>query len=431
MARVRTFRAWRYSHDQRDITPLTSPPYDVLSPAQRAEYAADPHNVVALELPEGPSDPHVSGNRYDAARATWDSWRAEGVLAQDEHPCLYLLEQRFDLAGRALRRRAFIAEVGLEPFDAGIVLPHERTLPKALGDRFELTKATAANFSQIFGLFGDPDDSSDAIFDAGSRGEPIATATGKDGVESILWACRDTELAERFTALIADKQVFIADGHHRYTTALAYRDLVRADAAARGTFPPADSNAEYVLMALVNMDDPDLAVLPYHRIADGRAFDAAAFKKGLERNFELSELASGHPGGVLEGHDRAAFLVKTSADERPLLAVLRPDIDPVRALAVDRSASWKGLDVAILQELVLWPLLGIHPDHPDTLERLRFTNDAHAAMQATAEHDVAFILRPTKLSELRAVSLAGETMPQKSTYFYPKLLSGMVFRSAE
>jgi len=430
MARVRTFRAWRYLRDDIDITPVTSPPYDVISDQQRAEYAADPYNVVALELPEGPADPETAGNRYATARATWDAWRESGVLVQDKASSLYVLEQRFELGGQPRRRRAFIVEVGLEPFESGIILPHERTLPKALGDRFELIKATAANFSQVFGLFDDPEGGSDSVYDAVTQADPVATATDKDGVRSVLWASTDQALAERVSSLMADRQIFIADGHHRYATALAYRDLVRQQAGvteeAQGGAP-----SEFILMALVNMDDPDLVVLPYNRVADGVAFDPSEFRSALSRTFELSELERGHPAGVLEQQSRPAFLVKTRADERPFLAVLRLQVDPRSAIGVERSNAWKSLDVAILQELVLWPLLGIHPDHPETLERIQFSKDAHDAFNATSVHDVAFVLRPTKLSELRAVSLAGETMPQKSTYFFPKLLSGLVFRSAE
>ena len=143
MARVRPFAAYRYVRPERDISAVTAPPYDVISPEQREVLlATDEHNVVALELPEGPLDPAAEHNRYETGAATWADWRARGVLAQDAEPAIYVLEQRFEHAGHPVRRRAFVVEVGLEPFDAGIVLPHERTLPKALGDRFELIKAT-------------------------------------------------------------------------------------------------------------------------------------------------------------------------------------------------------------------------------------------------------------------------------------------------
>jgi len=430
MARVRTFSAWRYAHLSTDITPLVAPPYDVIGSQMRAELAAqNPYNVVELELPEGSLDPSVPGNRYENAQVTWDAWREAGILRHDDDAALYVLEQRFELRGKPVRRRAFIVEVGLEPFDAGVVLPHERTLPKALGDRFEMIKATRANLSQVFGLYDDPLQETSRLFDAVTSGNPVATATDADGVESILWASPDKALGQALSEFIADRQIFIADGHHRYSTALAYRDLRRGqsdtDAGA------AESPSDFVMMALVNMDDPDLAVLPYNRIADGVDFDADAFKTALAASFDISELPPGHPSGALEGHDRPAFLVKTRGEGRAFLAVLRADVNLDTAIPLDCSAAWKSLDVAVLQELVLWPLLGIHPDRPETLERLSFTKDAHDAFKATAEHDVAFALRPTRLSQLRDVSLAGEIMPQKSTYFYPKLLSGLIFRSAE
>ncbi len=433
MARVRTFHAWRYAADTIDITALTAPPYDVISADQRAALAAlDPHNVVGLELPPGPLDTSEPDNRYENGRANWQRWTSDGTLVRDETASLYVVEQRFELAGTSVSRRAFVVEVGLEPFDAGVVIPHERTLPKALGDRFELIKASGANFSQVFGLFDDVGCETDAAFDAVMATEPVAVATDADGVVSTVWRLDDDAVAAQLSEFMASRRIFIADGHHRYTTALAYRDYRREKALSAGETPPSDPAYDWVMMALVNMDDPDLAVLGYNRIVDGPVgFDPAVFKQALSEHFELSELAPGHPGAALDGHDRPAFLVRTTADERPLLAVLRENVDVTSAIEGDHSPAWKSLDVAVLQELVLWPLLGVHPDRPETLERLSFTKDAHAAFKAVGEHDVAFVLRPTRLDQLRAVSLSGETMPQKSTYFYPKLLSGLVFRSAE
>lgn len=429
MARVRPFKAWRYASDRIDITPLTAPPYDVISDEKREQYAAlDINNVVDLELPKGSLDPDVSPNRYSTGRATWEHWKSEGVVVQDPHPALYVLEQRFvSPSGTEVSRRAFIAEVGLEPFDAGIVLPHERTLPKALGDRFELIKATAANFSQVFGLFEDASCETDPLFETVMSSEPIATATADDGVTSTLWLATDETVTDRLTSFMADRRIFIADGHHRYTTALAYRDLRRSEGGDAMDDPASD----WVMMALVNMDDPDLEVLAYHRIADAEGdFDADAFKRDLSRHFELTELPAGGGHRVFEEVDRPRFLIRARGDEHPFVATLRADVDPALAIPGEHSAAWKSLDVAVVQELVLWPLLGVHPDHPETLERLSFTKDAHLAFHAVEDHDVAIVLRPTGLDQLRQVSMAGETMPQKSTYFYPKLLSGLLFRSA-
>jgi uncharacterized protein (DUF1015 family) len=349
------------------------------------------------------------------------------VLARDAEPRIYVLEQLTPTGNKIVRRRAFIVEVGLEPFSAGIVLPHERTLPKALGDRFELTRATHANLSQVLALFEDADCASDALFDAIATGDPIATATDADDVASNLWASADPVLADRLAALFSDKQLFIADGHHRYTTALAHRDEMRAAETGAPVEPAYDS----VMMALVNMDDPELVVMPTHRVADAATdFDAEAFWAQVAEHFDVSELSGGHAGDALTSVDRPSYLVATRTDRAPRLVTLRADVDVAEAIPLDRSHAWKHLDVAVLQELILDPILGIHPDRPETLERLSFVKDPHDALKQTAEHDVVFLLRPTRMEQLRAVALAGETMPQKSTYFYPKLLSGLVFRSA-
>jgi len=432
MARVRPFAAYRYSRPGQDISDVTAPPYDVISTDERAALLArDVHNVVALELPDGTLDAEVPGNRYETGAATWNTWREQGVVVPDSAPCVYVLEQLMPRGTETVRRRAFILEVGLEPFSAGVVLPHERTLPKALGDRYQLIHATAANFSQVLGLFDDATGESDSLFDAAATGEPIATATDSDGVASRLWACKDPALASTLAAVMADKQIFIADGHHRYTTALAYRDERREDAARAG-HTPSDPAYDFVMMALVNMEDPDLSVMPTHRVADAETpLDSAAFYRALEPYFVVEEIPGGHPSGALPDEGGPCYLVKVRGDERPRRISIRPDIDLDEVIGLDRSVAWKHLDVAVLQELILDPVLGIHPDRPETLDRLSFVKNPHDALEAVGEHDVAFILRPTRMDQLRAVANAGETMPQKSTYFYPKLLSGLVFRSAE
>jgi uncharacterized protein (DUF1015 family) len=431
MARVRPFAAYRYSTTERDISPLTAPPYDVISPEQRAELLAkDPHNVVALELAEGPLDPDAPANRYETAASRWDSWIAEGAIRRDNAPAVYVLEQTFTRDGVTTTRRAFIAEVGLEPFSAGVVLPHERTLPKALGDRYELIRATGVNMSQVLGLYEDPQRLTDALFESATALEPVAHAVDTDDVESTLWMVSDPGYAASLAEILSSARIFIADGHHRYTTALAYRDMRRQ--ATLNTDAEANPAYDYVMMALVNMDDPKLTVMPTHRVADADgAFDVDAFWAGIARYFDVLDVPGAEAIASLSAQDRPAFAVRTRHDAAPRVIRLRHDVDMDSAIPLDRSQAWKELDVAILQELILDPLLGIHPDRPETLERLGFVKDSAAAIAQADEHDVAFVLRPTRMDQLRAVALAGETMPQKSTYFYPKLLSGLVFRSAE
>lgn len=424
MAVVRPFRATMYAHQDTDITPLVAPPYDVIDAAQReALLALDPHNVVALELPEGPLDASQPDNRYQTGAARWVRWHETGVLAEDDEPALYVIEQSWTHNGSPVRRRGFVGAVELQPFSAGVILPHERTLPKAIQDRLNLTRACKANLSQVFGLYSDPERATDRILDAAMSVEPIMVATDDAGVLSQVWAIRDTEALADLQDLLAPKQVFIADGHHRYTTSLAYRDECRAAVGERAISP--EPAYDSVMMMLVNMDDPGLLVLPTHRVARAAgSFDAAAFWSGLSACFDLS---AGAGVAELDAAETPAFLVKT-ADGVTRLATLKRDIDPAVRIDAPYHTEWKSLDVAVLQELVLKPLLGIHPDEPATLERLAFIKDTAEALTVT-NGDVAFVLRATRMDQLRAVALSGDVMPQKSTYFYPKLLSGLLMRS--
>lgn len=430
MAVVRPFRGIRYACPPgADLSALTAPPYDVVTPAEQERLlAVEPHNVIALELPEGPLDPARPNNRYDTGGQRWRAWCREGILAADPEPAVYVLQQEYEDRGRPVARRVFVAAVALAPFSAGIVLPHERTLPKAIDDRLHLTRATAANLSPVFGLYADPGRGLDALLGQAMATAPLATATGLDNVRATLWALRDPAAHAVLARHLTDQPIYIADGHHRYTTALTYRDQRRAEAtpAAPGAEPPAHDS---VMMALANLDDPGLVVWPTHRLAQAPgAFDGEAFWQGMATRFELTEVPATAPWTALTGSAVPAFLVRTR-DGRIRLARLRGDVDHGPVFPPHASAAWRGLDVAVLQELVLWPLLQIHPDRPETLERLSFTKDAAAAMQAGSPHDVAFVLRPPRLAQIAAVAAAGETMPQKSTYFHPKLPSGLVFKS--
>jgi len=428
VAVVRPFRAVRYARPAgADISTLAAPPYDVVTPEQRERLlASDSRNVVALELPEGPLDPSAEGNRYETGARRWREWLEGGVLVQDDDPALYVLEQRYVQGGTEIARRGFIAAVDLEPFSAGVVLPHERTLPKAINDRLNLTRSTAANLSQVFGMFADPGHVTDALIEKATATRPLATATDEAGVVSTVWALTDPSDHAALAAHLANERVFIADGHHRYTTALAYRDERRAETQGAPDGAPAYDS---VMMALVNMDDPGLTVWPTHRIADAPGtFDESAFWRSLAGRFELAELPSGHPSAALESPDgRTTLLVRTRSGATRV-ARLRTDVDHSAAFPAGSSDAWRSIDVAVLQELVLSPLLDIHPDRPGTLDRLHFSKDAHEALKMASDHDAVFVVNPTRMDQVAAVALAGETMPQKSTYFYPKLLSGLLFK---
>jgi uncharacterized protein (DUF1015 family) len=430
VAEVRPFCAVTYALDESpaDLTSKAAPPYDVVDEAQREQLVgADAENVVAVELAEGPLDPASPGNRYETARSRWLDWLSRGVLVEDDEPAIWVLDQSFVLHGRPANRRAVFATVKLEPFSAGVVLPHERTLPKARTDRMEMIRATAANLSPVVGLYPDPDGAAAEALASAVQGPPVITAT-VEGVEARLWRVSDRAVTDAFTSALAEGPVYIADGHHRYETALAYRDERRAAAGPDGDEDPA---YDHVMMALLSMDDPDLVVLPTHRVADADgAFDPDAFLGALAGRFDLTEIPFEGMIDVLDDHaDRPAYLVRVRGGDRLFLAVLSPGIDPVKEISATMSPAWKALDVAVLQELVLLELLGIHPDRPETLDRLRFVKGAEHALELADEHDVVFVMNRTRLEQLRDVAAAGETMPQKSTYFHPKVPSGLLFRS--
>jgi uncharacterized protein (DUF1015 family) len=423
LAVIRPFQAVVYAHEPGDdVSSRTAPPYDVIDDVGRAALLArDPHNIVALELPHAGD----SADKYQTAASLWRAWRAEGVLTRDASEAFYVLEQTFMLDGCDVRRRALIAALELEPFSAGIVLPHERTLPKTLDDRLNLTRACEANFSQVFGMFSDPDHDTDAIFDGAVEGAPLLTARGDEGVVSTVWAVRDPALRALAERALADRQVYIADGHHRYTTALAYRDERRSAAGGEGEAPAYDS----IMMALVNMDDPDLVVLPTHRAARvAGEFDPESFFSGLARAFDVRDVRADEVTRALASAEMHTMAVRAPASGRLVLATPKPDALAAKMDGLEASAAWKDLDVAIVQELVLDPLLDIHPDRPETLDRLAFIKGDREAL-AVDGHDVVVLVRPTRMDQLREVATGGEIMPQKSTYFYPKLLSGLLMRS--
>lgn len=442
MALIRPFKGYRYAAPNTDISTYCAPPYDVLTEKDRvARSQVNPHTVVNLELAPGAEDLETPGNRYVTAKATWDEWCADGTLKRDDTPAYYLLEQRFTINGIAHNRMSFIAEAQLHAFSEKIILPHERTLPKALGDRYRLTKTTNVNFSQVFGLFSEPGEEYFALVRECAAQEPIANATETDGTMDVLWNITDSILVNRITRMLEDKQVFIADGHHRYTTALAWRDECREalygckaeEAPGREDFN-ADAGSEYAMMALSNMDDPQLIVLPYHRAAamdEAHSMDEEGLAEALSTNFDVSTEFPTYPLAEqsLAAADAPAFLFDMGSGPRQ--ATLKSTVRLTDFMDSAHCEQWMNLDVTVLQYLVMAPILGIASNDPESLKRLSFDCDKNALIEGMTrgESDVVFVMRATRMDQLRSVSLNGETMPQKSTYFYPKLPSGLVFRT--
>lgn len=407
-----------------DLKTLCCPPYDIISAAQRDAYlAANEHNIIRLEQP-------VGENPYQTAGNTLASWLDGGVLHHDSKPGMYLYEEEFAVHGQTRRVQGFISRVKLEEFSKGVVLPHEETLSKAKADRFDLMSATYCNFSQIYSLYFDEDKKVAAVIARHCAAAPDEQFTADDGVTHRLWCVYEQSEIAAISALMQDKQVYIADGHHRYETALAFRDHLRETGEIKDEQHPAN----FVMMMLVNMENDGLVVFPTHRIVKNlEHFDVAEVLRACEQYFTV-EAKTGHMDAPLQeayakGQKSLALYVGKGAWYQLTLK----DGAVMDALLPQMSAAYKNLDVSVLHTLVLERILGIDKENMANQLNLRYTRDAHEAAQAVdaGEANCAFLINPTRVSEIAAVAAANEKMPQKSTYFYPKLITGMVMNHFE
>jgi uncharacterized protein (DUF1015 family) len=456
MADVRPLPGIRYA-PERDLAAVVTPPYDVISPeAQARYYERDPQNIIRLELGREERGDDELDNRYTRAALTFAEWRLAGALRQDA-PALYLYEQRFSApgasgatgsngAGGERVRRGLFARVRIEPWEAGVVLPHERTLSKPKDDRLKLTRATAATLSPIMALYDDPKGELAAPLTKAARRKPEIAFVDEAGEGHRLWPLRDPVLVASVADFFRDRQLYIADGHHRYETALAYREELRE---TRRTLHP-DDPANFTLMALSALEDPGLVVLPTHRIVRGVAPERLALLPGeLAGYFEMTPL--GDPGGLAtldpaaalaaleragEGGQRVAFVLLTP-DGAYLLSQTAGGVAAMDGLDLARagdsagqSAAWRRLDVAALHELALARGLGVNEEAVRVGDQVTYTRDAWAVIEAVRSGEngaqLAFLLNPTPPAAIRDVARAGDRMPQKSTYFYPKLITGLL-----
>lgn len=395
MAVVRAVRALRYDIARvGDLSRVIAPPYDVITPdEQEALYARSPHNVIRLILPR-------EAARAEAAARTLREWVSGGILVREAAPAVFLYAQEFTLPdGSTKTREGVLLSLALEEFSRGVVLPHEKTLPGPKADRLAIIRATGANLSPIFGLYARKGERARTVL--GVSGPPLVEVKDASGSHR-LWRVTDGAAIARFAASLADERIIIADGHHRYETALAYRAEQRT--------PGADSILAYV----ANLDEEGVVVLPTHRLVrEPLRMDAATLAARLADCFTIERLPPGRPrvAGEIDCvlPDRRLRL-RAKAEATACLASLPPAI--------------RALDVSVLHGAILGPLLGLDA------EGLEFTHDDEEALDAvtTARAAAAFLLNPPSLAAVRAVCLAGELMPEKSTYFYPKLATGLVFQ---
>lgn len=412
MAEVQPLTALHYNLDAiPSLADVVAPPYDVIDDARRRELISrSPFNVVELDLPRAPA----AEDPYEHAAETLEEWTLQGILAADREPALWALTQDYDAPdGTRRTRRGLLCRVRVTEYGAGLVRPHERTQPGPKEDRLRLTEATRHNLSPIFSLH--PGDAWRHV-EAATRSDPWAEVDD-DGTTHRVWRISDAEAHRAVTAELADAELLIADGHHRYETARTYAEEVGGEGPHR-----------YTLMCLVSLEDPGLTVFGYHRLLTdlGDAAKQETLAEVLREHFEIEEIAledldpAGEEGigvfGYVDAHRRRGVRLRLT-DPGTLQRAI-PDVSP----------AYRELDAAILEALVLRGALGMSAEDVEAKRGLAYTASAADAIAALdGEADAAFLMRPTPVEQVRAVAAAGETMPPKSTYFFPKLLTGFVF----
>ena len=431
MAAIRPFRALRYNTtDPLSVALVTAPPYDCISAEEQEElYRTHPHNIVRIIL--GKSTPVDSDkhNRYTRAASLMGKWRQAGILTRDSQPALYFYQQEFEIDGKTLLREGFLARVGLEEFGTGKVFPHEETMPGPKEDRLKLMRTTRANTEPIFGLFPDPENAVTALFHAGGQScDPLAQTVDGNGIVHRLFGCPDAVVIKRVIDAMAPKPIFIADGHHRYETALAYK---REREAAGETIGP-EHPAAAILMLCVSMHHPGLAVLPTHRILSGLpSLTVDGLRKATAEHFDWQEFAGAEATSPrVDAHLKESrghvFGLWVRGTQKAFVLTLK-DPRVMDHFAADHSKAWRKLDVAILERVLLKNDLpkAVAPADTPTLSYVHLSQQAFDAVHEDGA-DAAFILRPLPVQSLQDVASQGERMPAKSTYFYPKAISGLV-----
>jgi uncharacterized protein (DUF1015 family) len=428
VAQIRPFAGVRFSRKRgADISKLIAPPYDVLTEEDRARLqAADSHNIVNVDLPHIPPKTAGPDEVYDKANIALQMWLKLGVLERDGRPALYPYTQSYDHGGRTFHRRGFITLVRLSPFGEGQVIPHEKTYAGPIGDRLKLMRATGMQMSPIFGLFNDQRNEIAGML-YNNQGRPELSGT-LDGVKNDLWSVIDAEVENDIIDWMKHKPVYIADGHHRYTTALQYQQEVAAQHG--GKLPPAHP-ANFCMFVLVGMQDDGLLIMPTHRLIGGLAdFDIAAFRSTVRNAFDVIEspIPAEHlaeAAAALEREPAHTFAIYVGREKKIYnLRLKNPDV--LRPFEAKQSDAWRNLDVAILQRYLLDEI--IQP-HFATKELVKgYTADASTIARQVdgSTYQIALLLRSTPLHALEELAKHGEVMPQKSTYFYPKLATGMV-----
>ena len=424
MATIKPFKAIRYDESVvGDLNKVTSPPYDIISPEDRVYYHnLHPNNFVRLVLGEEFPTDTDSDNRFTRAKGYLENWTAAGVMKADEQPAIYVYQQIFDQNGARKSVRGFTCKVKIADYSEKVILPHEWTLARPKSDLAVLIRQVNANLDCVYGLYADADRELDAIMDRAVAGKPIEQATDKNGVVNTIWAINDQAEIDSVQSFLSDKQIAIADGHHRYETALAYRDEMRK----KSNCTCGDCEFDYVLMTLVNVYEEDMTIYPTHRVLANLPEQALAeLDENLSTLFEVRATSKesliedmAREGAIGMYHTGGAMILKP----RPGIESLLPGAEPSRKLELSK-----------LHKLILEKHLGIDDEKLRNQAHIIYTRDVSEAFRLvdSGERQIAFFVNHIPVKAVLDIATAGEKMPQKATYFYPKLLSGLALRKLE
>ena len=441
MASIYPFRAWRYNPSEVRLSDVVTQPYDKISPAmQQAYYQRSPYNLVRiiLGLPEL-FDAERGESVYTRAARDLNAWKEQGVLTQEKEPCIFAYAQRFRVPGTDIvkERRGFIALGKLHDYSEQVVFRHEYTLSKPKSDRLNLLKATHAHFGQIFMLYSDPAGSVESIL-YDNAGPADAEVTDEYDVLHRIWRVSDPATIRLLTTAMADKKLIIADGHHRYETALGYSKEHAAASPARtetatAQLPQPAFPEAAVMMSFVNMDSDGLVILPTHRVVHSlEGFDPAAFLKKAEEFFAVEKLPEADATAYMAtlGKEKTPAFVAAMANGAYLL---RTKSEAVAKLLGDLPERQRQLDLTHLHTILLDKILGLDAEKVREQTNLRYLRSADDAVEQarTGQADVTFLTNPVTMEQLKEVAFAGDVMPQKSTDFFPKLLSGLAIYALE
>ena len=430
MADILSFRAFRYDRQQVPLAHVVTQPYDKITPAlQDRYYAASPHNLVRILLGRREAGDDAENNVYSRAAAYFRDWRQKGILRQDSLPSLYVYSQCFRLPGSSteLERRGFIALGRIEDYCAGVVYRHEQTLAKPKADRLDLLRATRAHFGQLFMLYEDSGQIESLL---AIPTDPAISVKDEYDVLHRVWPVSDPQVIHSVQTAMSDKKLIIADGHHRYETALTYRNERRAadsSAMERGMAP-----YDFVMMTLVNMNSPALLILPTHRVVYGLAsFSEETFRNATQPFFEVEAIDPSvdapRATAILRESGRAGTSILAVTTNRAFL-LHHPNPNSTAHFA-GLSIRQQALDVVQLHKCLLEKVLNLSQESIRNQQNLSYVRDASEALSQvrgpSARANVAFLMNPCRMSQVRDIAFAGEVMPQKSTDFYPKLLSGL------